>query len=794
MKIRSPFTAALWLAAFTLSVPGFSQDQLPAGSDVPYRSTVTFGNTKLSDDGSEPEGGGARGRHEYMLERYGGELTPESMAAVANEINRANQSSPTGSSWLSIGPTNANRFQNGVNVPAVDSGRARTILVDPANPRRVFFLTSGGGLWRTDDIKANKPAWVPLSDSVGNAGGSVAFGRNANTLYLGTGDFADFGAGGFVAKSSNGGQSWGANVVLAGASVITDIKVDTSEADDIVLVGTNNGLFRSTDGGATFAKVVDADLTNSVWSLQHTSAGWLLTAKSGTLTGNSQGRILLSIDKGASWAPVNTGAAYVGAGRTTLASVGDNVVYALAANAAGSAQFDIFKSTDGGQNWTALGVNATKVPLNPNPYAPNMNTIGGQAWYNQSITVDPADATRNTVYIGGVYSTAKTTDGGASWRILSSWIGLYGLPYVHADHHVSTVGPDGTVYFGHDGGISVTFDGGKSFQNNVNEGLVTHLIYAMANGTKDTDNILIGLQDNGTRYRRSNSTVYNGSIGGDGFGVAWSQANNGISMGSYVFNDIRRFTQNPPNQQTKWERVINGMDRTFAYFVTPMTYPTATADPTGLVFFTNTQNNVYKTSNGGLLWVPIGRGEPGGNLPFAVNVRAVSHGVGVSPNSLNHIALAGPSGRVWKTTDGGVNWSLINVSTLLAGWAGFNSNVAYAANNTTLYLASDAQPSNGNFGRVAKTTDSGATWTFAAAGLPTGMPVNKLVVDPRDPDGNTVYAATWIGVYKTTDGGATWTRYGSGMPMAEVSDLYLNPDGKFLRASTYGRGVWEIQP
>ena len=357
--------------------------------------------------------------------------------------------------------------------------------------------------------------------------------------------------------------------------------------------------------------------------------------------------------------------------------------------------------------------------------------------------------------------------------------------------------PDGTVYFGHDGGLSVSFDRGKSFQNNVNEGLVTHLIYAMANGTKDTDNILIGLQDNGTRYRRSNSTVYNGSIGGDGFGVVWSQANNGISMGSYVYNDIRRFTQNPPNNQAKYEQAFNGIDRTYAYFVTPLANPTAAADPTGLVFFTNTQNNIYRTSDGGDNWVAIGRGEPGGNLPFAVNVRAVSHGVGFSPTNLNYVGAAGAGGNVWLTTNANApvpTWTARPLTALVPGYLGFNSNVAYASNNSTIYVSSDAQPSNGPFGRVVKSVNGGATWTFAATGLPTGMPVNKLLVDPRNPTGQVVYAATWVGVYKTVDGGATWSQYGSGFPRAEVSDLYLNPDGKFLRVSTYGRGVWENQP
>ena len=82
---------------------------------------------------------------------------------------------------------------------------------------------------------------------------------------------------------------------------------------------------------------------------------------------------------------------------------------------------------------------------------------------------------------------------------------------------------------------------------------------------------------------------------------------------------------------------------------------------------------------------------------------------------------------------------------------------------------------------------------MAQNGLP-DVPINRIIVDPRDASGNTVYAATWIGVYSTTDGGANWSLFGGGLPQAEASDLYIAPDGGSLRAATYGRGVWEITP
>ena len=88
-----------------------------------------------------------------------------------------------------------------------------------------------------------------------------------------------------------------------------------------------------------------------------------------------------------------------------------------------------------------------------------------------------------------------------------------------------------------------------------------------------------------------------------------------------------------------------------------------------------------------------------------------------------------------------------------------------------------------NLGRVA------CQWR--AGGILPPVPINSLLVSPRDPAGTTVYAATWIGVYETTDGGANWHLFGSGLPMVNVSDLYMPPDGSYLRVSTYGRGVWE---
>lgn len=799
----------------------------------------------------------AEGRREAIKEQFGGEFTPGFMEAMMNAANeqiaqygpagRGGIKVPSGGDWVNIGPYRSDWIQNGVRVTESDTGRIRAFLIDPSNSDIVYVLQSNGGLWKTTNFSHPRPAWRPMSDKIlSTAGGGVGFGKNPQTLYLGTGDpFAStLNVGGWIYKSTNGGELWSTGTKLGNSTVVPDLKVDTSTAQDIVLAGTNGGLFRSADSGATYTPV----LGGLIWSIERTSIGWLLARTSSGL-----GQLWTSTDQGLTWTQITAPNLTTGAGRITLGvgAPGDADVYAFVqANAGGgkpNRQKDLYRSTDGGLTWTAIGLGEDvttlegtppapvtrwvgKFPENPNEDQPDMDIMNDQATYNHMLLVDPNDPSRDTVYIGGQLSSAKTTNGGDTWRLTSHWLGLYGLPYVHADHHAAIfTSHNGAplMVFGTDGGLFISDDGGRSFSSQKNDGMSSYLIYAMTSNPKHPDDVLIGLQDNGTRLRVGPTGTYNQVFGGDGFGVAWSQANDDMSLATVYYSYIVRAHGNPPATQNKyrvgWTGISEFFDPRYTYFHTALATPSASADPTGKTFYHRTRFKLYRTTNGALSWQtvfetfnPVPPPPPPAPLPapspLRLQLRAGLHPIGTSPDDKNHFGVLANGGHAFFTADGGATWNKKIIASappvppaivepgstvvIVPNWPGFNATLAYADNNL-MYIGSEAPANTAPVPlRAIKSTDGGNTWV-AAGGTGTdrlpNVPVTKLLISPRDRSGKTVYAGTFLGVYETTDGGTTWKLFGKDLPVVNVSDLYMPPDGSYLRVSTYGRGVWEIK-
>ena len=819
MKIVSWHKAApAFVAALSLVVPWARAQETRTDDTTPsvvIRTEVEDPDAKAGDaEQDDPTARLAWQRGAWGL------VTPAFRANALKEgkIHSDKKNAP-GPKWVNIGPTNADFEQNGSFTGHVrDSGRARTILPHPTNAGIVYFLTSGGGLWRTNNWNSPNTEWTPLTDDLPTTGGgSVAFGRNPNTLYLGLGDFVDqILVGGAMTKSKDGGVNWSPLFELGTAVSVRDVKVDTSTNRDIVMVATNDGLYRSADEGETYASV-PTFAGRAVWSIERTSAGWLVSSQAcpagnvGLQCGQAT-TLHFSTDRGATWAPItNAGGVFSANGRTTLGVgvPGDSVVYAYSSTQTDGAMRDVYRSSDGGQTWVANGVNSTKIPTNPvSGSMPNMNICHGQCWYNQMILVDPTDPTRNTVWIGGDLGSAQSTNGGTTWTIKTWW--LYSqvsaaspldppLPYAHADHHAAAFKTTGTptIILGNDGGLNISEDGGATFSSDKNIGLATHLYYTVAGNPEFSNLVIGGTQDNGTRLRTDNGGTHNQVIGGDGMGAAHSQANTNSILGSSQGSGIRTNLVVNPTVFQNWVSRGALADSAGAGFFTAVVAAPANLDATGTVFFHFTASRVWRTNNGGLTFLLIGSAtaptSPG--LPTTRRFRSSPYNLGVSPTDLNRIALGAAGGFIDITTNGGATWTDVNLVALVPGYPGFVTNMTWA-DNQTLWVTGVAQAPGSV--RVIKGTIataaspwSTATWTPMQNGLP-DLPITRVYVDPRDATHNTLYAATHVGIYRTTDGGANWEPYGNGLPTVRVNDIYMPPDGSFIRIATYGRSIWEL--
>jgi len=785
-------------------------------------------------------------------------------------------SAASSSAFVNLGPTRANYAVNGDRYTEIDSGRARRILAHPMDPDVLYFATAGGGVWKTSTATAPVVLWEPLTDAIGTtAVGTLAMDpSNPDILFLGFGDPFDVRQPG-ITRSTDGGGTWSTPAAVAAtytigattrtltAGAVTDIKVDPRNSA-VVLATTDAGLFRSTDGGAGWFHVplIVSGVSRAyyMWSLAFAGSDtWLATGQAvaditAPPTADAGGSLVLfrSTDDGATWTlasaalPGGDASAQL-AGRATLATAESTVpdsasarIYLLAATVDGGAQLDLFRSDDGGLSFQALHVNASRRPENPNPDAMSLDVLGVQAWYNQALLVDAANP--DGVFIGGQLAIIRSLDAGRTWSVLSDWLpnnsanANIDRAYVHADLHAFAVGADGLFYAGSDGGISVSPNALSSpakdviFTSAHNEGLITHLAYSVACAPQSWPDspatkgfVAGGLQDNGTRVRLGETTVFNQVLGGDGIGLA-------VSATTHV--DATLQVEVPDNF---FASVAGGLYRstdggqTFARFTSglaPLPFfvriVRAGATPEQFLTFSGQPAGVYQWRSGTQSWTNVS-----GILHWQDSNRNTTGFITVDGTTigLRNLAAHPGSTQVWAavsnryaymTNDGGSHW-LVGIQQRPQGSAGGTyllSSIEFDprdASGRTYYVTSLATAlidADGNFypyptdfGHVFRTDNGGATWTslgaqpVASGGLP-NVGANVIKVDPGDPA--ILYVGTMIGLYRSTDSGSTWSRFGAGsLPLVEVRDVCFAPPGspggsERLTVATYGRGFWQI--
>ncbi|MDR1841545.1 MAG: Ig-like domain-containing protein [Holophagales bacterium] len=738
-----------------------------------------------------------------------------------------------------------------------DTGRPTVILPHPYNADILYVGFAGGGLWRCQnaDLATNDPwVWAPMTDGL-PSGGNTALGAAAfkhddpNTIYISLGDMMPASAPHGTAEgrgfyiSTNGGETWERGGGLGDCNMTKTI---VSLPGNVVLVAGNFGLFRSTDGGITFTRVQSGPLqdgtgvsySGAAYPPNAYATAWdILKLNNGRLVLTYQfcdqgygvfggGGIAWSEDNGATWTKAAVGNGTVAApargfGRIAIAASGDTLygLYQIGDVPDNYGDFPtiLLKSTDGGKNWVTN--NAASL------FQGNYGGDGGQAGYNHMIAVDPENP--DVVFVGTNLAVYRSINGGANFSQFTSWLGRT-YQYTHADMHVGAWTPPGrpkALYMATDGGLSIfrqpninPIPTGSSnlFMSNPeiidhrrNRGLATHLIYNLGSTNADTpagsrDRVIIGTQDNGTLLRKNTETnFYDYVIGGDGFGCLIHPLNGNLMLGSVYNCSIRRSTNGGASFVTSTSG-ISGAGGSGAPFYTRLI--PELADPTGNRVYTFTNTVPYVSNNFGQSWTALttttASGWPGGAIrtmgasPLAQNLVGVTFEATVD-------AVQNLRGRVAISDNGGQTWRVHNGFPNCGGSMG---DVAFDTQDPNIMYVASVRPgawnlagvTNGHlFNHLWKSLDGGYTWTAIDGtlenpnGIPFGVPIHTVKVDPLN--NQIVYAGTEYGLYYTANQGGVWERFGQDLPLVPVRDIYIAPDGSYMRVGTHGRGVWEIQ-
>ena len=687
--------------------------------------------------------------------------------------------------------------------PALTSGRIGDLAVTPGDPARYFVAVSSGGVWKTVNAGTT---WTPVFDDQGSYSiGCVTLDPNDPlTVWVGTGEnnsqrSVSYGDG--VYKSVDGGTTW-KKVGLESSEHIGKILVDPRDSDTVWVAaqgplwnaGGDRGLYKTTDGGATWEPVLQIDEHTGVTdiafdprdpdvvyaaSYQRRRHVWTL------INGGPGSAIHKTTDGGATWRKLENGLPKVDMGRIGLAvsPAAPDTVYAIVEAEGDAGGF--FRSTDAGSNWEKRG-----------------DHVSGSPQYYQEIIADPKDPDR--VYSMDTWMLV-TEDGGKSFRRV-------GERFKHVDNHALWIDPERTDHLiaGCDGGVYETWDRGATWDYKAN--LPVTQFYKV---TTDNDtpfyNIYGGTQDNNTLGGPSRNTSRNGitnadwfvTLGGDGFEPQVDPENPDIVYSQYQYGGLARYDRKsgeridiqpqpaPGDEPLRWNwdsaLIISPHSSTRLYFAA---------------------QRVFRSDDRGDTWEPVSpdltRGIDRNTLEVMGRIqKADAVAKGDSTSFYGNIVSMSESplaeGLLYVGTDDGLIQVLEPGTDAWRKVEGLRGvpRLAYVGDvetsrhdADTVYAAFDDHKSGNYRPYLYKSTDRGRSWTSIAGDLPENGTVHTVVEDHVEP--GLLFAGTEFGVFFTVDGGKKWAQLKGGMPVIAVRDLEIQRRESDLVAATFGRGFYVL--
>jgi photosystem II stability/assembly factor-like uncharacterized protein len=688
--------------------------------------------------------------------------------------------------WRSIGPFRGGRSVAGTGVVG--------------DPKTYYMGTTGGGLWKTDDMGIT---WRNISDGyfkTGSVGAIAVAESDPNVVYVGMGEHAVRGVmthhGDGVYKSTDAGKTW-KKIGLDATQHISRIVVDPKNPN-IVFVAAQGalyskskerGLYKSTDGGATWKNVLfvndktgaaelSMDMNNTrilyaaMW--EHGRLPWKV------ISGGPGSGLYKSADSGETWERLKDGLPEE-LGKMSIAVSRSNPekVYALIESDSEKEAGGLFVSTNGGKKWSRIT---------------NDHRLVQRAWYYIEMFIDPKN--ENTIYVLSA-SALRSTDGGKTWETLSG---------THGDYHDLWINPDNPSNFiiSNDGGSAVTFNGGRSWSTQSN--MPTAQFYRINVDNQFPYRIYGGQQDN------TSVSIASRELGGGGISTAsWTYSAGGESAFLAFDPDNPKYVMGGSYQGTIEVLDVNAKGST-GVMAAPIQYLGMDAKDIKYRFNWNApiiwskfEPNTYyhgaqyllKTSDMGRSWKEISpdltrnekekQGKGGG--PYTNEaVGAENYGtlayVMESPLEKGVIYTGSDDGLVYVTRDGGANWKNVTPQGLQECLV--NAIEVSPHDKATVYIATTRYKFNDHAPGLYKSTDYGNTWTKITNGLPPNA--FTRVVREDDVRKDLLFAGTELGMFISWNGGADWSPFQLNLPITPITDLRVHKGN--LIAATSGRSYW----
>ena len=696
--------------------------------------------------------------------------------------------------------------------PGGMSGRVTAIDVVISNPDIIYAGTASGGLWKSI---SGGITWDPIFDNeVTSSIGAVAIQQsNPDVIWVGTGEGNPRNSlnGGYgIFKSLDGGKTW-TSMGLEQTRHIHRVIIDPTNPN-VVYVGaigspwgehTERGVYKTTDGGETWNKILYANTKTGVADLvmdpknpnklmaalwEHKRYPWFFNS------GGEGSGVYITYDGGKNWKKITSEDGFPDGdlGRIGLAIAPNktNIVYALIE----AKKNGLYKSMDGGMKWEKVNE--------------NMNEIGNRPFYYADLYVDSQN--ENRLYSIFTYVNVSE-DGGKSFELLMP---AYGVSNgIHPDHHAWWIHPENGNFMidGNDGGLNITKDGGNSWRFIGN--LPVAQFYHISVDNEIPYNVYGGMQDNGSwrgpayvwRDQGIRNSYWQEISFGDGFDVVpdrddsrfgWSMSQQGY-VSRYDWKTGNNYTVRPthPNPDIalrfNWNAAINidPKDNSTLYFGSQFVHKSTDKGETWNIISPDLTTNDPKK---------LKQHESGGLTMDATGAENHCTILVIEPSEVeqNMLWVGTDDGRVHYTTNGGDDWTEVtkNIKGLPKGSWITQIKSSKSNKGEALLVANDYR--RFNYTPYAyRTTNYGKTWKRIVDENDTESYTLCIVEDAIEP--NLMFLGTDDGLYISIDAGTEWTKWTNGFPTVSVKDLVIQPREHDLVIGTFGRAAWildDIRP